>query len=123
MTISVPIRGLTIRQPHARLIEIGEKSIELRSWTTRWRDIVVICAAAKPDFDLGYPCGVTICRATLTDVRPFVQGDATAACSPWRAGLFAWILTDVEPVPRLPVSGRLGLFALSPALLSRIRRR
>lgn len=41
------MRGLTVRQPHARLIEIGEKTIELRSWTTRYRGDLLICAAAK----------------------------------------------------------------------------
>lgn len=39
------IRGLTVRQPHAQLILLGEKTIELRSWSTRYRGDLLICAA------------------------------------------------------------------------------
>jgi hypothetical protein len=31
------MRAITIRQPHAQLILLGEKTIELRSWSTRYR--------------------------------------------------------------------------------------
>ena len=87
------MRGLTMTQPWATLVAIGENSIETRSWNTRYRGPIVIHAAkafpadaralcraapfrhvlteagyASPD-DL--PRGVVIALATLVDVMAF----------------------------------------------------
>lgn len=116
------MRGLTVRQPHARLIEIGEKTIELRSWATRYRGDLLICSAARPDYDLWYPTGVTICLAELWDVREFLPEDAAAGRSKWRRGLHSWRLRNVRPVENLPIKGALGLFAVPSNIERRLLR-
>lgn len=45
--MSDPIKALTIRQPWAQLIALGVKTIETRSWSTRYRGPLAIHAAAK----------------------------------------------------------------------------
>jgi len=104
------MRALTIRQPHAQLILLREKTIELRSWTTSYRGPLLICAGARPDLDLGYPTGVMLCTVELIAVRPFMPADAAAARSRFRPGLYAWILAQVQAVAPRPIKGQLGLF-------------
>ncbi len=112
------MKCLTVRQPHAHLIEIGEKTIELRSWRTAYRGNILICAAARPDYELAYPCGVTICVARLADITPFAASETQQARSRWRAGLWSWHLTDVRRVPQIAIKGALSLFA-APADIER----
>ena len=54
------MKALTVRQPHAQLILLGEKTLELRSWRTHYRGPLLICAGARPDYELAYPVGVTL---------------------------------------------------------------
>jgi len=39
------MRALTIRQPHAGLIVAGVKNVENRTWATRYRGPIAICAS------------------------------------------------------------------------------
>lgn len=111
------MRCLSVKNPYAGWIADGNKTIELRSWRTHYRGPLVICASARGETaDHGMPDGVARCLVTLTDVRPFTRADAAEARNAWRAGLYAWVLSDVQPLPPVSVKGRLGLFAPPPAL-------
>ena len=46
------MRALTIRQPWASLIICGEKDVENRTWTIRYRGVVAIHAGQRFDRDL-----------------------------------------------------------------------
>jgi hypothetical protein len=117
----VPLhRALTVRQPWANLIAAGEKSIEIRKWTTDYRGPLVICAAKAVDPDAMpmlriEPRGCVLCRVTLVDVRPLKRADWSVACLP-RAlidtSMFAFVLESPEFLEPLPVSGALGLFGI-----------
>ncbi|MFA6927000.1 MAG: ASCH domain-containing protein [Bacteroidales bacterium] len=115
------MKALSVRQPWASLIAIGRKTIEVRTWRTNYRGPLVICASKRPLLP-GRPTGVAVCTVTLVDCRPITHGDASAACcdvDPSRE--FAWVLADTRPLDFLvPVSGRLGLFAPSPEVLSAV---
>ncbi len=39
------IKALSLRQPYAELVVIGKKSIELRTWSTKYRGEFLIHAA------------------------------------------------------------------------------
>lgn len=111
------MKALSVRQPWAEKILRGEKTIEVRSWTTRYRGPLLICAAAKKCDNL--PTGVAVCVARLSDVRPIATTDHAAACcavDPLRE--FAWVLTDVRPVDAVPIKGKLGLFEVTDWLSS-----
>lgn len=41
------IKALTLHQPHASLVAAKVKTIETRSWATKYRGPLVICAAAR----------------------------------------------------------------------------
>lgn len=112
------IKAITIRQPHAQLILLGVKTVELRRWATRHRGQLLICAGARADYELGFPRGVVLALVDLVDIAPYLPSDALAACSRWRRGLMAWRLENPRAVAQTPLKGRLGLFS-APSELAR----
>lgn len=105
---------LSVRQPWASLIANGQKSIEVRSWSTNYRGPLVICASKSPKIN-NLPTGCAVCVVDLIDCRPITHNDASSACcdvDPDRQ--FAWVLGSPRVIPSLPtVSGRLGIFDLA----------
>jgi hypothetical protein len=59
------MKGLTMTQPWATLVAIGENSIETRSWTTRYRGQLAIHSAKGFPTDARELCGVSPCREVL----------------------------------------------------------
>lgn len=106
------MKCLSVRQPWASLIAAGRKTIEVRTWSTRYRGPLLICASQSPRLD-GLPSGVAMCLVNLVDVRPIQPADSTATCTavdPDRQ--FAWVLERPRALEFLtPVSGKLGLFS------------
>jgi hypothetical protein len=105
------MKAISIKQPHASRIASGEKTIELRTWTTTYRGPLLVCVSAKPKLD-NLPVGVAICAVNLSGIRRATKEDSAAACfsvDPRRH--FAWILSDAKLLEFvLPVKGRLGLY-------------
>lgn len=127
------MRILTLRQPWATLVAIGEKTVENRRWSTSYRGPLAIHAgeawdpAATGDplveealtehgltrADL--PHGVVVALAELTDAHQ----SAGLCCVPWGlqdGGYQHLLLADIRQL-REPVkmTGRLGLTRLDPA--------
>ncbi len=46
------MKAITIHQPWATLIALGEKRFETRSWSTKYRDSIAIHAAKKVDKEI-----------------------------------------------------------------------
>lgn len=110
------MKALSVRQPWADKIARGEKTIEVRTWGTRYRGPLLICASAKTCGDL--PTGVAVCVVQLVDVRRITSEDAVAACCAVDpATEFAWVLSDPMPIDHAPVKGRLGLFDVASHLI------
>lgn len=118
------MRALSVRQPWASLIASGRKSIELRSWSTKYRGPVLILASSSvwrgTDHPIG-PRGVALCLVDLVDVRAVLATDADAACIVPPEGFdFAWVLANPREVRQVPVKGKLGLYSPDEALLKAI---
>lgn len=121
------MKALSVRQPWASLICSGRKTIELRTWSTKYRGDIVILAGGSPwkggdhGHELG-PMGVSICVVELADVRPFTRDDIPASCVP--ASLvddrprFSWLLCNPRAVLQKPAKGRLGLYDAPGELLA-----
>ncbi len=111
------IKALSIKQPWASLIAWGDKTVEWRSWATKYRGPLFIHASGRKfiadddDESVELPTGVIIARADLIDVRPFLPTDRAAALmrSSRPAGM-AWVFAN--PVQLFPVSckGKLHLW-------------
>jgi hypothetical protein len=113
------MKALSVRQPWASRIRLGEKRIEVRSWPTEYRGPLVICATRRPRIG-GLPVGVALCVVQLLDCRPMTVNDEPAAGVRLFPGAYAWVLGQVTPIePPVPVSGRLGLFNIDMDRLAR----
>jgi hypothetical protein len=106
----------TIRQPWASLIICGEKDVENRTGTTRYRGVLAIHAAHRFDQDLqpwqrsiaakvdAFPRGAIIGVVELIDiVRDSTSRWAEPTC-------YHWVLANPRAVAPVPVRGRLGLW-------------
>jgi hypothetical protein len=109
-----PTVALSIRQPWAHHILFDGKTVENRSWLTRFRGQFLIHAsatfdgtaaerrafmAAHPDSHLGGIVGM----ATLTDV-------ITSLDSPWFHGPYGFVLVNPQPLNFVSCKGKLGFF-------------
>lgn len=120
------MKALSIRQPWAWLIVHGYKDIENRSWRTKYRGPVLIHASmgmTRHQYLLvqaiceGMP---SISRVTLPPFdeleRGGIVGIATITdCveespSPWFFGPKGFSLADAEPLPFVPMKGKLSFF-------------
>lgn len=134
------MRCLTIRQPWATLIALGEKRFETRSWRASFRGELAIHAGLKIDKAAclrepfqsvleshGYtidnlPTGAIIavvkvkaCHAISATAEPTAEGGWSAgheaAFGDYAEGRYAWELEEVRPLKSpIPAKGRLGLW-------------
>lgn len=104
------MKAISIREPWAGLILAGRKTIETRTWATKYRGDLLICVSAKPKSTIS---GNAACVVRLVDCRPMRSADARAACLPLYPGAWAWILEDVRPIVPFPVKGRLSLYGVA----------
>jgi hypothetical protein len=94
----------------------GEKDVENRTWTTRYRGPLAIHAGQRFDTDLqpwqqrmaatidSFPRGAIIGVVDLVDV-------VRASSSRWAVpASYHWILTNAHPIEPVPARGRLGLW-------------
>ena len=109
------MKALTVRQPWASLIAQGKKTVELRTWATKYRGPLLITVSAKKHGD--HPTGCTLCLVNLVDCRPATRSDARAACCNPAQDEYAWLLADATPLQQLPIKGRLSTWTPPPALL------
>lgn len=120
------MKTLAIRQPWVSLIAEGDKTIEVRSWTTAHRGPLLLVASGKPlhvPMDDGsiytLPAGEQVCIVDLLDVRPLRKNDLPAAAlddqqPPFDvAGQYAWVLSNPRDVQPTPHKGRLRLYDTS----------
>lgn len=114
------MKAISIRQPWAELIASGRKTIETRTWTTKYRGPILICAGkswwVKACSDhLVYlpetvPVGQAVAIAELYSVQQMTQEHEAAAMLLVRPELFAWHLRGVRRIAPFPVKGKLGIF-------------
>lgn len=98
--------ALSIKEPWASMIRAGRKTIEIRTWATKYRGPLLICASASPR---SIYSGKAVAVANLVECRPAGPKDSRAAGFPVSSG-WAWILRDIEAITAYPVKGKLGLF-------------
>ncbi len=101
------VKALSLRQPYANLVASGRKTLETRTWSTRYRGDILICASqggSEP------PHGVALCLVTLTNIRPMHPADTAAACVEPYPRAQAWELTNLRAVRPIPIKGQLGLY-------------
>ena len=118
--------ALSIQQPWAWLVVNGWKNIENRSWPTKVRGTILICASSRMSpadyfacalFVRGFAPGLVqqipnpenlerggiVGQTTILDC-------VTAHSSEWFCGPYGFVLADSKPLPFRPVKGALRFF-------------
>ena len=102
------IRALSLKQPYANLVASGKKSMETRTWSTKYRGDMLICASMSGK---GEPIGVALCIVELYDIRPMTLDDETAACVELYPRANVWLIRKLRVLKNpFPVKGQLGLY-------------
>lgn len=124
-------RVLSIRQPWAELILGHGKDIENRTWTTTWRELVVIHAGRRPDRagaeaarEHGVPQTGPLPTGYLGVVALVDVHLDTGCCRPWgQPDTYHWRLAAPRrfPVP-IAAPGRLGLHRPYPPYATHLHR-
>ena len=102
------MKALSVDQPWASLIARGEKTIEIRKWTTTYRGPLLIVSTKLPHETL--PLGQALCICNLVDCRPMTKADEVAACRPGYPGAMAWVLGRVIGIEPFDVTGRQRIY-------------
>lgn len=91
------MKAISIKQPYVSQIASGEKTIEYRSWATKYRGDILICASKTPAI-AGLPVGVALCIVELYNItRDFDR--------------YEWHLRNIRLInPPVPVRGMPGLY-------------
>ena len=117
--------ALSIRQPWAHLIVTGQKDVENRTWSTKFRGPFAIHASKTfdregydwvrynfPEIEMplvgGYRTGGVVGVATIT--KCVDEWDEVA--SPWFFGPMGFVLADAREIDFIQCPGKLGFFTL-----------
>ncbi len=125
------MKALSIRHPWVDLILAGSKTIEIRTWATRYRGPLLLHASgaygisereASARLRLPPPdpltMGAIVGIAELVDCRPVRKQDWKNAGLPPLAGrLWAWVLAEPRPVGPVFHAGNRTLFDIDEEVL------
>lgn len=101
------MKALSIKEHWACLIREGKKTIETRTWRTKYRGCLLLCCSKKPGSSLA---GRAFATACLVHCRPMCKMDEKDAMCELYPGAYSWILKDVRPIIPFRVKGKLRLF-------------
>ena len=112
------MKALSIRQPWASLVAAGLKTVECRTWKTKYRGPLLICSS-KGDFEINdgmiAPGGMALGVVELVDIAPMVEADLEAAYLPteWHEDAlkgFAWHMKKLYEIKPFPIKGKLNIY-------------
>ena len=113
---------MSFKQPFAELIVSGKKTIELRSWNTKFRGKFLIHASKVPDKEAmqrfcftKLPTGQIVGEANLIDIKKYedesehkADKDKHLADSSW--GRYGFVLKNVKRIKPIEAKGKLGFW-------------
>ncbi|WP_283588124.1 ASCH domain-containing protein [Limosilactobacillus viscerum] len=102
------MKALSLHPENAAAVAWGDKLVEYRTWQTKYRGPLLICASAKKT--PGFLAGYALCVMNLEEIYQFPDGSFGWRFSPYKTGQSY----HVEP---FPVKGRQRLFIVSDNLI------
>ena len=101
------MKALSVKQPWAELIARGEKTIEVRDWSSKHRGPLLIVASKRPNV---WATGCAVAVVDLVGCRPMTRADEEAALGEYYHGAKVWVLENPRRVEQVPVTGRVGVY-------------
>jgi hypothetical protein len=124
------MKALSVKQPWAMALVDGAKTIEVRTWSTRHRGPLVICASASPknwfmrdevtNELLLIPSGCIMGIVDVIDCRPMTKADEAGAFCESFPGAWAWVVEPIAHCRPDKILGKLNLFEVAVAHLVRL---
>lgn len=106
------MKAITIKPEWVEKILSGEKTLEIRTWTTHYRGALAIHSGA--------PVSSIVAIAEIVDCRLMLPSDSAAAGGvPYSPGLRAWVLGNVRRIKPIPCKGKLSLWTPPLEVLTR----
>ncbi len=101
-------KAISLKQPWANLVCEGKKTIETRTWNTKYRGDLVICSSQNPKIE---PFGKALCIVELYDIKPMQKKHEKDACIKVYPKAKAWYLRNIRKIdPPISVKGQLSIF-------------
>lgn len=102
------MKAISIKEPWASLIRNGEKTIETRTWKTKYRGKLLLCCSKNPY--ISGISGLAFATADLVEVREMIKEDEVLARCEIYPNAKAWVLENITLIPTFHVKGKLRLF-------------
>ena len=144
------MKALSLWQPWASAMALGAKRYETRSWPTKHRGDLAICAARKQptleelggdqklyEATWGVPYGAILCVVDVyecVESRLFIKGadkallplcvlsEQEAEFGDYTPGRWVWMTRNLRPLKKhIPVIGRQGIFNLPADVEAKVR--
>lgn len=106
------MKALSLHPDNAAAVAWGDKLVEYRTWQTKYRGPLLICASAKKI--PGYLAGHALCVMNLEGIYRFPDGSYGWRFSPYQTGTSY----HIEP---FPVKGRQRLFEVEDRLIRPVK--
>ena len=113
------MKALSIKEPYASLILNGMKTIETRTWRTKYRGKILLCASKKPKSDIS---GKAFATAEIVDCWRMTKANEVDAHCKVYPNAWAWELVNITPIKPFKVKGKLGIFEVSCQAIDRINK-
>ena len=101
------MKAISLKQPYANWVASGKKTIETRTWPTKYRGPLLIVSSKSPKIE---PAGYALAIVEVVDCRPMTNADTEAACIKPYPRAHAWVLKNIRPIKPFPVKGTLGIY-------------
>lgn len=140
------MKAISVKQPWASLIARGSKTVEVRTWATKYRGPLLIVAGLQPDNNImkktaksnatgavwlndlypenklsgWYPLGAAVCVVNIVGCEPFSNekhAEGAAFESDFAEKLFAWLLSNPQPVQPFKIKGKLNFYEVDEYLI------
>lgn len=143
------MRGLSLKDPFAWLIAEELKTIETRTWGTKYRGEVLICTSKKSYSEKDYALfcrnfdfyqefiwrashirsrpGMAVAVATIINCRNMLEVDEPAAFCQYNREDYddgvikAWELSNIRKIKPFPIKGAMSLFKVSDEIKNSIK--
>lgn len=104
------MKALSVKQPWANYIAKGQKTIETRTWSTKYRGEILIVSSRFPKI---HPAGYAIAVAEIVDCRLMNKKDEKMAMCKVYPKAWSWVLKNVRQIKPFSVKGQLSIYEVS----------
>ena len=101
------MKAISIKESWAELIASGRKTIETRTWKTKFRGDILIVASRKP---VTKNSGKAIAIAEVYDCKPMEKRHEEEACCEIYDRANSWFLRNIRRIDPFPVKGKLNIY-------------